>query len=367
MVGLVLAVGGVPALSVTEDDVERARIAAEEAARARAAALADVDAAVASYEAINARLQELTFRIGRVRSTIADYEGRSRDLRDEIADRAVSSYMRGKERDPVARAFSTASVQQALIARDILARAVDEERAALDRLVATTAEMGRLQEQLDADSLEVAALRAEADAVVARMNELFAVSDDQAVRTETEFQQVSEARQEQLRREEEERLRREEEERRRQEALLAAANPAAGVPEWVTPGFICPVGGSTWFIDSWGAPRSGGRTHKGTDMFAGFRTPLVAVGDGVVSLSYGKLGGNIVWLHTDHGVSYFYAHLDGYPEGLARGQRVERGQVVGYNGDTGNSDPGAYHLHFGIYPGGARAVNPYPTVARACP
>jgi murein DD-endopeptidase MepM/ murein hydrolase activator NlpD len=135
---------------------------------------------------------------------------------------------------------------------------------------------------------------------------------------------------------------------------------------WVTPGFICPIAGQTWFINTWHAPRPGGRVHKGTDMFAGRGTPLVAVGDGTVRTSYDGLGGYIVWLYADHGVNYFYAHLDGYSAGLSTGQRVARGQVIGYVGDTGNPAPGAYHLHFGIYPGGIMAVNPYPTVVEVC-
>jgi len=35
-------------------------------------------------------------------------------------------------------------------------------------------------------------------------------------------------------------------------------------------------------------------------------------------------------------------------------------------GDTGNPAPGAYHLHFGLYPNGMGAVNPYPSLARHC-
>jgi murein DD-endopeptidase MepM/ murein hydrolase activator NlpD len=134
----------------------------------------------------------------------------------------------------------------------------------------------------------------------------------------------------------------------------------------VTPGFICPVAGPSAFTDTWGAPRSGGRTHAGVDMMGARGTPLVAVGDGYIEMSYQNLGGNVVWLHADHGVSYFYAHLDSYPSWLANGQRVARGDVIGYMGDTGNPAPGAYHLHFSIYPGGIAPVNPTPTVARVC-
>jgi murein DD-endopeptidase MepM/ murein hydrolase activator NlpD len=135
----------------------------------------------------------------------------------------------------------------------------------------------------------------------------------------------------------------------------------------VTPGVICPIAAPTFFTDSWGAPRSGGRRHQGTDMVAAHMAPLVAVADGVVRISFTSLGGNVIHLWADHGVDYFYAHLDSYAVGLVDGQRVERGQLIGYNGDTGNAIPGAYHVHFGMRPGGITNVNPYPTVRAVCP
>lgn len=349
-----------PAFSIEEEEVERARQEAEAAAHERAAALEDLNAAVATYEEINGELQELTFRIGRLRSQLEVYEDRSLELREQIRARAVESYMDGTARnDALARTYSPEEVQQSIIARQVLAIAVEDDSADLDTLVATTAEMDRLRGQLDADTARVSQLRVEAEAVVARMNELFAQADDVAEEAEAVLEQAEA--------ELEEQRRREEEERRRLEELRAALGaPPLGVPMWVTPGFICPIDGRNWYLDTWGAPRSGGRTHKGIDMFAARGTPLVAVGDGIVRKSYGTLGGYIVWLYADHGVDYFYAHLDSYPAGLADGQRVTRGQVIGYVGDTGNPPPGAYHLHFGIYPGGITAVNPYPTVLETC-
>lgn len=381
-----------PAGSVTEEDIERAREEAElveervaeleaerdAAAAARAAAIDDLDEAVAEYEAINAEFQELTFRMGRVRNRMQSFEAQVVQLREEIRGQAVQAYMTGPDRDPMGLLFSSDTVQYAFVAQEILASAVASDVASLDSLLAATAEMERLREELSENSVRAAQLRADAEAVAARMNALFEDADlefqqQEQVLTEAE-QELAQEQQEVLSLEQQRQaeIRAAEEARRRREAQQAAiraalATPAGqGVGPDVTPGFICPVAGPSRFVDSWGAPRSGGRSHKGVDMMAARGTKLVAVGDGVIRISSGALGGNIVWLHADHGVSYFYAHLDSYPQGLTQGQRVSRGQVIGYVGDTGNPAPGAYHLHFGIYPGGSTAVNPYPSVARSC-
>ena len=359
---------------VTEEDVEQARVereqaaeAQEQAAQERAAAIEDLDEAVAAYEQVRGELEALTFSIGRLRSRIDSYEDDTRDLAEAVRERAVQSYMNGDERDPVARVFSPERVQQSLIAREVLSLAVESDSEQLDALAATTAEMERLRGELIAEEDRLQALQAESDALVQRMNELYEEADLVYEEAHEEFHEADQAF-EQASEQLEEQRRIEEERRRRREALQAELKlPAEGVPEWVTPGFICPVGGVSYFRDTWGAPRSGGRSHRGVDMMGPRYTPLVAVGDGVVRKSYGSLGGNIVWLYADHGVNYFYAHLDSYPSGLVDGQRVSRGQTIGYMGDTGNPAPGAYHLHFGIYPGGITAVNPYPSVARACP
>ena len=123
---------------------------------------------------------------------------------------------------------------------------------------------------------------------------------------------------------------------------------------------VCPITGSA-YGDSWGAPRSGGRRHEGVDMLAPTGTPIYAVVSGVVTFKQNRLGGNAVSLVGDNGNRYYYAHLSAY-EGVSR--RVAQGEVIGYNGDTGNAT-GVPHLHFEIHPGGGLSVNPTPSVRLA--
>ena len=127
-------------------------------------------------------------------------------------------------------------------------------------------------------------------------------------------------------------------------------------------GIVCPVAGSVQFTDSWGAARSGGRSHKGTDMMAASGTPTVAPVGGTVEHRSSSLGGLSWYLHGDDGTTYYGTHLSGY-ENQGAGW-VAAGTVIGYVGQTGNA--GSPHLHFEIQPGGGESINPYPTVAAAC-
>lgn len=145
-------------------------------------------------------------------------------------------------------------------------------------------------------------------------------------------------------------------------ALRLFAVGATGVPV----GFRFPVAAQRAFGDSWGAPRMVGTKfehhHEGTDVFAAYGSPLVAVEDGIVQrVGRDTLGGMKLWLVGAHsGNRYYYAHLSGFAPGLVDGTQVIAGQIVGQVGDSGNAKGGAAHLHFEIHPNGSGPVNPYP-------
>src|SRR5262249_44792073 len=115
------------------------------------------------------------------------------------------------------------------------------------------------------------------------------------------------------------------------------------------------------FADTWGAARSGGRHHEGTDIISPMGTPLVAVVSGYVFFKTNSLGGNVIWLTGVDGNKYYYAHLSRW-EGESR--NVTQGEVIGYVGATG--DASGPHLHFELHPGGGAAVNSYYTVKQWC-
>jgi hypothetical protein len=99
-----------------------------------------------------------------------------------------------------------------------------------------------------------------------------------------------------------------------------------------------------------GADRDGGsRAHHGVDIFAPRGTPALAAIAGVVSrVEVTNLGGKVVWLQDQRrSRRLYYAHLDS--QVVARGDRVEIGDTVGFVGNTGNARTTPPHLHFGLY------------------
>ena len=153
--------------------------------------------------------------------------------------------------------------------------------------------------------------------------------------------------------------------------LTTGGTPSTGtltVPvglAYAGPAGACPVAPVHSFTDTWGAPRSGGRKHQGTDVFAPYGSPAYAVVDGVIDkVGNGGLGGITLWLRGDDGDRYYYAHNAANIAQL--GQRVRAGEQIAYVGTTGNASTTPPHIHFEAHFRGGRASNPYPWLAALC-
>ncbi|MEO5672654.1 MAG: peptidoglycan DD-metalloendopeptidase family protein [Ramlibacter sp.] len=103
--------------------------------------------------------------------------------------------------------------------------------------------------------------------------------------------------------------------------------------------------------DTFGDSRGDTRGHEAIDIHAALGTPVLAVDEGrIAKLFQSKPGGITIYqFNKDGTLAYYYAHLDRYAPGLAEGQQVRRGAVIGYVGTTGNAAPDAPHLHFAVF------------------
>jgi murein DD-endopeptidase MepM/ murein hydrolase activator NlpD len=128
------------------------------------------------------------------------------------------------------------------------------------------------------------------------------------------------------------------------------------------------------YNDSWNVLRSygGNRRHEGTDLMAsnnlrGF-FPILSITDGTIEkMGWLEQGGYRIGIRSKEGGYFYYAHLASYSPGLAKGDSVIAGQLLGFMGDSGYGKEGTIgqfdvHLHLGIYvetSTGEMSVNPY--------
>ncbi|MBO7585019.1 MAG: M23 family metallopeptidase, partial [Bacteroidales bacterium] len=98
------------------------------------------------------------------------------------------------------------------------------------------------------------------------------------------------------------------------------------------------------------------RAHTGVDYAAPMGTPVMSIGDGVVtSVGYEGGGGNTVRITHNSVYKTAYLHLSKYGPGIKAGTRVTQGQVIGYVGSTGSST--GPHLDFRVWKNGT-PINP---------
>jgi murein DD-endopeptidase MepM/ murein hydrolase activator NlpD len=309
----------------------------ESAKRRYDQALARANIATAAYEEAYGRYIETQEDIDRTEEAITGARRRLHRLQGHLAVRAREAYLMGpmSSLELLLTAESFTEFSDRMVFLDRLA----EDDADLVTRVGVTSEiLRRLEADLDRQAAQQARTLKEAKSHLA-------VVYDQLEKAEALKQELAD----QLSAE------------RRAAELVAAATGSRVIQGQALQ--ACPVPGSS-FGDSWGAPRSGGRTHQGTDMMAPYGTPVYAAQSGSVAHSSSDLGGNQAYVYGDGGDTTFYAHLQGYG-GVPSGGHASAGSLIGYVGDTGNAT-GTPHLHFEYHPGGGGAVNPYPYLRAVC-
>jgi peptidoglycan LD-endopeptidase LytH len=138
-------------------------------------------------------------------------------------------------------------------------------------------------------------------------------------------------------------------------ATTGSAGPVVAAPpaDLARRDFDIPVEGvkPEQLVRSFEDRRSGSRAHEAIDILAPRNTPVKAVEDGTVArLFESKAGGTTIYqFDPTEQYCYYYAHLGRYAEGLREGEKIRKGQVIGYVGTSGNAPKNTPHLHFAIF------------------
>ncbi|WP_323125849.1 M23 family metallopeptidase [Gracilibacillus oryzae] len=138
-----------------------------------------------------------------------------------------------------------------------------------------------------------------------------------------------------------------------------------------TTSFPIPKGYNYSYRNTWGDARGfgGRRIHEGTDIFANYGTPVRATTFGIVELKgWNKFGGWRIGIRDTYNRYHYYAHLNGFAEGIEVGDIVEAGDTIGSVGSSGYGPPGTSgkfppHLHYGMYKDDGKSewsFDPYP-------
>ena len=319
--------GGVAASEETPEDL-KARMAAIQA---------DLDATTQDVEDLHAQEERLGNELADIERRVAELEKRRDKLSVVVARRADELYRAGAP-DLVEVLIESESIAELSTKAEILSQISADDADAFVKMARTQAELEHLSEEMASkkDSLAEAEerLQEEADRLQAQFDSVSA----ELARLQQQLAAV-------------------------QPAAAAPVPPPAGSSIPSTNGKACPVGQPHSFIDSWGYPRSGGRSHEGTDIMASYGTPVYAIVSGAITYAgYGPSAGNWQVLSGSDGNTYWYLHNQ---SNIVSGGAVKAGQQIATVGDTGNAT-GVPHLHFEYHPGGGGPVNPYPLVAAIC-
>ena len=317
-----IAIPGAPAAAV---DIEGARNEA-------AALQADLDAAAARYEEVWAAVEQATFELEELERRAGELADEAAELDLRLAARAREVFKHGP-RTGLELLIAEGGPADAIERAGLAAIIQDRETASLEDAEATRVALQQTLALAEVRRGELTELEAEAEVA------LIALTDQlDAARRRVRSLEALAARQRLI-------------QNARQSGLYSCI---------MDRGYVS-------FRDTWGAPRSGGRRHQGSDVMAPFNVPVYAFTSGVVlRRSTSRLGGLGLYLRGDDGATYYYAHLNGYTAAGSAGRRVVAGEQIGFNGYTGNASRSAPHVHFERRAASGGKQNPYAYLVAAC-
>jgi peptidoglycan LD-endopeptidase LytH len=338
--GVVLVLPLIAPLPVGAQSLDQAR-------RDRQAIQVRLDAAVEKLAELEARIGTLDDEARRLQGDMDALAVVADEADRRVAARVRELYKRGIDL-PILQMLLSDDAGAAIERIELASHLLAGDRVEFEQAHTARVRMGELAEQLADRQAELDAAHEEMRATLADLQDDFrrAAALEQRLHADEQRRQAEAARRAAA-------AARAQQQQRQAQAAVTTSGAKA-----------CPIGRPHSFTDTWGAPRSGGRAHKGVDMLANYGIPIYAIVDGVWNVrSYGRSAGNWAILRGSDGHNYYYMHLQQHLVG--NNTRVRAGQQVATNGDTGNAR-GTPHLHFEYHPHRGGPVNPTPLVRSVC-
>ena len=352
-------------IEATEDALSGASARLKAAAADLARAQAQLPAARAAYVTAQSRLTTSRAKLAAIRQKLRQLRAQQEQVQVEI-DAAIDRIERSEvliarivryqyqtggyaELEVVLDAESpTDFVQRVMATKSV----TDTQSEIIDQLNADKAVLSARQQQMEVTEQGISEIEADVEKQVAKLKDLFARAAEarraieQLVRARSAAMQVAE----EEKQAEQDRLARLEAQQDAIQAAIAqqsSTGSATGSLIWPMPGYSA-GGGVGWRVH----PVYGYRScHTGVDIGAPSGTQIIAARGGTVVWTQSDLSGpygNNTLIDHGNGLSTFYAHQSGFA--VSSGERVSKGEVIGYVGSTGYSS--GPHLHFEVHVNG---------------
>lgn len=301
---------------------------------------------------INSEIAALEANIAKTQAELNIAEAKRQEQEEAMNERVRTMYMYGNS-SMLEFLFTSSDFADFVTKVDMSRYIIESDKETLNALAETKKLIDEKKAKIEADRLQTVAKKTEQETALAQQVEVKAQKDsllaqNQAIVAEAQAVVAAEAAnaaniESQVR------------------AMMAAASggsttngsttfvPSNGTYQWPCAGYY-PSADDDFFGTRLHPIWGDYRTHYGVDLPAPSGTPILAMGNGsVMSAGWNGGYGNCVIVDLGNGVQAMYAHMSSFA--VSAGQTVNKGDVVGYVGSTGDST-GA-HLHFGVLSGGS--------------